>query len=94
MRTTFQVVRLEVMTIKRTGLMTIECQKARWLEGEEREQSSKSSGSPVDTVLVRVFKSGWLRLQVAGLQIEDTSSVGYTPGALVDQVVFRGSVFE
>ena len=41
--------------------MTIECRKAGWLDGEEREQSSKSSSSPMDTVLVRVFKLGWLQ---------------------------------
>lgn len=30
--------------------MTIECRKARRLDGKEREHLSKSSGSPTDTV--------------------------------------------
>lgn len=52
--------------------MTVESQKARRLDGEEREQPLKYSGFPTDTVLGPVFKSGRLRgcIQMIRLQLE------------------------
>lgn len=61
LRTSLQVVGVAILTIKMTDLMTVGDRKARRQGGEEEEQLSKSSDSPTDTALARVFHSGWVR---------------------------------